>query len=698
MKKKAGQAQENNRSSEVRSSALMPVNSNASSRPSVKESKDEWSAPSEYTEFDYKSLGKSVNTPKTKKKSSKKPAQTSSYDSFDYSGKSTSGKSKKKKKNVAGPVIAVIAAILLVAGAGVGALYYFGFFDEKVDVTLSDGTVQTMKVEEAYAELATDRFYAGTIVNGIDIGGMTKDEAFNAVSTKLPEIPLVINITLDLEGKKLSPNFHEVTFEYNTKEILDDAYSKFRPADSSDLDQLVACYNGMQQLKNNHLEYETAYTVHIDGVQEVVRKVLNPYLTEYATVKNATIVDFDTENKTYVIDKEKVGYDIDVDATSKAVKALFDSKTYVGVVKVPTVKKEPEITEAMIKENFGLIGECSTKTSANNNRNNNIRQACENMNGTILDPGDIFSFNDIVGQRTPDNGFKEATVIMGGQYEQGLGGGICQASTTLYNAVLKADLEVVKRSAHAWPSDYIQTGLDATVDWPAIDFQFRNDSDYQVVVLTWWDSSDSTCNAQIYGKKLPDGKYIELYAEITSQTSPGAEEYVEDKELPMGEKKTIREAHMGITANAYKVWYNADGEEIDRVLYNTTYYAAYGKRIAVGVLKPDGTYASFNKETGEYNEPLPTVTNTPTPTPAPTTKPTDDTKQTQSTEPDDPPTPTSSETEPPETTPDPTTETTPEKTDPPETTPDPTPETTPEKTDPPESQEPPDKPDSGLTE
>ena len=650
----------------------MPLNNNGSNKPSVSGSKADKPEVSEYTEFDYKSLGKSTSDTKSGKKKSAASTKKSNSDSYDYSGKSKTGKTKSKKKNIAGPIIAVIAAILLIAGGALAALYYYGYFDEKVDVTLADGTVQTMTVEEAYAELSTDKFYAGTVINGIDVGGMTMDEAFNAVSTNMPEIPLVINITLDLEGKKLSPNFNEVSFEYNTKEILEEAYSKYRLADSSDLNQLVECFNGVQQLKNNPMTYETAYTVHIDGVQDVVRKVLSPYLSDYALVKNATIVDFDTESRTYVIDKEKEGYIIDVDTTAKSVKALFDSKTYVAVVKVPTEKREPEITEAMIKENFGLIGECSTKTSANNNRNNNIRQACENMNGTILEPGEVFSFNETVGQRTTENGFKEATVIMGGQYEQGLGGGICQVSTTLYNAVLKADLEVVKRSAHAWPSDYIQTGLDATVDWPAIDFQFKNDTDYQVVVLAWWDSSDSTCNAEIYGKKLPDGKYIELYAEITSMTSAGDEEYVEDRELEMGKTKTIREAHQGITANAYKIWYNADGEEIDRVYYNTTYYAAYGKRVAVGVLKPDGTYATFNKETGEYNEPVPTTTNTPTPKPTATTAPKPTDPQPTDPQPTDP-----QPTDPPPTDPQPTD---PPPTDPPPTDPQPT---DPKPTDPP---------------
>ena len=264
------------------------------------------------------------------------------------------------------------------------------------------------------------------------------------------------------------------------------------------------------------------------------------------------------------------------------------------------------------------MGEEWTTTSNNSNRNNNIRQACDNMNGTILNPGDTFSFNEIVGQRTAENGFKEATVILGGQYEQGLGGGICQVSTTLYNAVMKANLEVVERNSHAWPSDYIAYGLDATVDWPNLDFKFKNDSDSQIVVVAYWDSSDSRVHCEIYGHKLPEGKYIELETETVSTVSPGANEYIEDKELPVGQTKTVRAAHTGMTIKVYKVWYDKDDNEIDRYEYQTTTYRPYGTRIAVGTLNPDGSYATFDKSTGEITSPIMTVTPTPTETPTPT--------------------------------------------------------------------------------
>ena len=667
MKKKAGQAQDYSRSSDVRSSSLVPVDNHGSDILSGRKAAK--AEVSEYEEFDYKSLGKSTNGDSGKKspKTSKKTQSSSSNEQYGFSSKSKSKKSKASKKKIAGPIIAIAAAILLIAGAVFAAIYYLEPFKERIEVTLADGTVTEITAEEAYAELMTDRFYAGTVIDGIDVGGMTKDEAYNAVSKTLPEKPLEIKIEIKLLEKTLYPNFNDASFEYNTREILDEAFAKYRPVDDTDLVQLAECYNKVQQLKNSPDTYETAYTVQREGVIERINNDLEPYIKDYAEVKNASIVDFDTENRTYIIDKEKIGYDIDIDTAAKEVKALFDSKTYVGVVTVPTVKKEPEITAAMINENFGLIGECSTKASSNCNRNNNLNQACENMTGTILEPGEIFSFNDIVGQRTVENGFKEVTVIQVGQYEQGLGGGICQVSTTLYNAVLKADLEVVRRSAHAWPSDYVQTGLDATVDWPALDFQFKNDTDYQVVVVAWFDYSDYTCNAQVYGKKLPDGKYIELYAEITNVVSAGAEEYVEDRELETGKTKTIREAHQGITANAYKIWYNAAGEEIDRVLYNTTTYYPYGKRIAVGVLNPDGTYATMDKETGEITSRI--MTTTPTPTPKPeataTPKPTES-EQTRPTETDEPP-PTQTDPPPPTQTDPPPTQTDPppEQTDPP---------------------------------
>ena len=527
----------------------------------------------------------------------------------------------QKKKTVIKAVVAA-AAVIIVGGVVLGVLYFKNpgnnpvekVFEAQIEVAMADGSVQTMNANAAYEEIATDKFYAGTVIDGVEVGGMTKQEAYDAVMKVLPENPVDIDVKLNLEGKVLNLNFSDVKIEYNTAEIINEAFAKYRPVDKSDLNNLAECYNGVQKLKNEKLTYESTYTVKVGDVKDTVSKVLGFYVDEYSTVKNAAIVDFDTETCEFVVDKEKPGYAIDIDGTSKAVEDLFNSGKYTGTIDVLTVVTQPEITEEMIREEFGLVGSEWTVTDGNDNRNNNISQACDNINGTILEPGEVFSFNEVVGQRTYDNGFLPATVIAGGEYKQDLGGGICQVSTTLYNAVLMTDLEIVERHPHAWPSEYISPGLDATVDWPALDFKFKNDTDFQIVIVTWWDPSDSTCNAQIYGKKLPDGMYIETHGEIVGQTPAGETEYVADPDMPVGQTKTLRNAHQGISAYAYKVWYDKDGNEISRDFYNSSYYNSYGARIAVGVLRSDGSIATLDTSTGEVIDPDP-----PTPTPDPTT-------------------------------------------------------------------------------
>ena len=556
----------------------------------------------------------------------KKPA-SKSVNSDKKPVKSSSKRPAAKKKNAAVPVIASVAALAAVAGIAVAVMYFQNpqdnpiekVFDAQIEVVMADGTTQTMNANAAYAELATDKLYPGIVIDGVDVGGMTKQEAYDAVMKVLPQDPVTVDVKLDLVGKILKPEFKDITIEYNTAEIIDEAFAKYRPDNKTDLNSLIECYNEVQKLQNEKETYESTYTVKINNVREVVSNVLGGYVAEYAEVKDAVITGFDTETCEFQIEKEKKGYDINIDGTAKAVEDLFASGKYTGTITVPTTVKEPALTEEMIKNDFGLVGSEWTVTDGNDNRNNNISQACANINGKILEPGEVFSFNETVGQRTYDNGFLPATVISGGEYKQDLGGGICQVSTTLYNAVLMTDLEIVERHSHAWPSDYIACGLDATVDWPALDFKFRNDSDYQIVIVTWWDPSDSTCNAQIYGHKLPDGKTINTRGEIVSATPAGETEYIADPELPVGQTRTLRNAHQGITAYAYKVWYDAEGNEISKEFYNSSYYAAYGARIAVGVLRSDGSIATLDYSTGEVIDPNPP---TPTPVPGPTVPPT----------------------------------------------------------------------------
>ena len=627
MKRKAGQAP--SRSAEVRDTALVPVRSSESNTPApirveaarVPEHK---SAP--------KSSGKSSSmSTRSASKSASKAAPKSGSQSAKNAAKRSKGKKKKGKTGLIVAIV-IVAVLLLGAGGGYGYLYYTGYFKPHVEVTMADGSVSKLKAEDVYAELSVgaNTFYPGTFINNIDVGGMTVEQATEAVNKGLEDAdsPVNVNYNLKLDGKVYPLDFSDAKFEYNTKEVVEEAFAQHRALDETDYQSIIDVFNYKEQLKNNPVNYETSYSVSIDGVSDKVHAILDPLIEKYSTVKDAEIGEFNPDTKEFTITPEETGMTIDIDGAIEKVNELFANKEYTGSVVVPSIVKEPEITTEKIKANFGLIGEHVTKASDNSNRNNNLNQACKKINGTILKPGEEFSFNKVVGQRTTANGFKEATVIMGGQYEQGLGGGVCQVSSTLYNAVLKSDLKITKRSAHAWPSDYVLEGLDATVNWPDLDFKFKNDTDYQIIVVMWFESKDRTVHAQIYGKRLPDEQTIVLRSECVGSTAAGKTVYEEDKTMEVGKTKVVRQAHKGLTIKTYKIWQDKDGKEVKRDFITTTTYGSYGKKINVGTKKADGTYATIDKNTGEVigsASPTPVPTKKADPTQGPTTapKPTD---------------------------------------------------------------------------
>ncbi len=605
MKKKAGQAPNSVRAANIRSNELAPVSSNTPSRPRAASAQP---------------VRASAQPVRASSGTRSSATGSNNVKSTVKTAKSTTKRVKAKKKSHAGLIIAIVLLVLVLGGGGAyGYLYFTGFFKPHVAVTNYDGSTMNAKAEDIYAQLNTNTFYTGTVIDGVEVGGMTVEQAVEAVEKSHSESPVKVELAIKLEDKEYPLDITDVKVEYNTKAVVDEAFAKFRPSNDSDLTQLTEYYNSVEQLKTTPMTFETTYTVQINGVSEKVHEILDPLADQFTTTKDAEIGEFDTKTKQFTITPEQVGMTLDIEGAIAAVNKLIESKTYSGVVEVPTVKTEPEVTTEKLNANFGLIGSQTTKASDNANRNNNLNQACKKINGLILKPGEEFSFNKVVGQRTTKNGFKEATVILGGQYEQGLGGGVCQVSSTLYNAVLKSDLKISERHPHAWPSGYVLDGLDATVDWPALDFKFKNSSDYPIVIVMWFESKDRTVHAEIYGKRFPDEQKIALRSEVVGVNGYGKTEYVEDKSMAVGKTKTVRQAHQGMTVKTYKIWQDKDGKEIKRDPITTTTYAAYGKRISVGTKNPDGTIAKFDPKTGQVSG---VATATPKPTSAATPAPT----------------------------------------------------------------------------
>ena len=201
----------------------------------------------------------------------------------------------------------------------------------------------------------------------------------------------------------------------------------------------------------------------------------------------------------------------------KEAKALLKKKAKEYVIPLKTLY--PKVTTNMIgKAAFpNQLSTFSTNYVNNYNRTTNLKLAANKINGTVLMPGDTFSYNKVVGERTIAAGYKEAPIYVQGRVEDGLGGGICQIATTLYNAVLYANLKVVERSNHQFVPSYIGPSRDATVVYGAIDFKFKNNRDYPIKILC--SVSGGVANFRILGLKTKNDYKVKITARTTGYTS-----------------------------------------------------------------------------------------------------------------------------------------------------------------------------------
>ena len=534
-------------------------------------------------------------------------AYSSSGSSRSYSSSRTparvSNNRKPSKKKSSGGKVALIATLCVaVLGGGVAALYNTDFgkdlyrkifnIEQTYQLTNADGTVVEMTETQLREYLSALTYPQGIVVDGTDIGGKTKDEAASILKTAAPEHPIETNISLDLDGQVIPLDLSSLSFESNLDEILTEAYNQYALKGDEDINALIANYNARENLKKVPVQYTSAYTLSTEGISGIVHGILDDMSSEAV---NAEVTGFDVSTLEFQYTQSAKGYVIDIDTAANDVKALLDSGVYEGVVTVSAEITEPEISSDVLATEYGRISTSSSQTAANANRNHNIQITCEKIDGMIINPGEEFSFNGFIGQRTPDKGYKLAGTIQDGQLKDDYGGGICQVTSMLYQSVIKSNLTVIDRNPHMWPSSYAVAGTDAAVDWPNQDFSFRNDSGYPIAIHIYWNPDNSYITAEIYGHLLPDGEYIEFVGEVVSHSSARTE-YVADTSMSVGQRESVRGAHDGVTATSYQVWYNKDGVEINRVELPLSNYYAINAQIRVGVRNPDGSIATLNTD------------------------------------------------------------------------------------------------------
>ena len=278
--------------------------------------------------------------------------------------------------------------------------------------------------------------------------------------------------------------------------------------------------------------------------------------------------------------ESRVGLSFDVTAVQAQLDAAPAGTEFLADAEVefPTVSTE-ELEECMFRD---VLGTYTTKCAGPWGRHQNIKLAAAAINGRIYNPGEEFWYNSAVGQRTAARGYQEAGVYEGGRTTTGIGGGSCQVSSTLYYAVLLSDLDIVLRYCHMFNPGYMPMGCDATVSWGGPDFIFRNNTNYPIKIVTYW--NDNNVTVEILGTKVDDS-YVEMVSE-TVDVIPWETVYEETDELAPGEKQEIQTPYTGYVVQTWRNVYAGDGSLLSSTFEATSNYESRDQIIRIGKAKP----------------------------------------------------------------------------------------------------------------
>ena len=284
-------------------------------------------------------------------------------------------------------------------------------------------------------------------------------------------------------------------------------------------------------------------------------------MPDFNAIYNELAIDpidawYDDETKEIVPSEDGVTFDVE------QAKLLWEEAELTEVVSIPVLVVEPEVTTESLSNLLfkDVLGEKTTYyTSSTDARINNINLAASKIDGVVLNPGETFSYNETVGQRTLEAGFQEAAAYSDGEVVQEVGGGICQVSSTLYCSTLYANLKTVSRTPHYFPVDYIDKGQDATVSWGKPDFKFANNREYPIMIHAFCDNDERSLTIQILGTDV-DGSYVEL----------GRDTYTIFDD-------TYTDVAVGYGVQEYRLVYDADGNLIDtiREIYDIYHFHDY---------------------------------------------------------------------------------------------------------------------------
>ena len=425
---------------------------------------------------------------------------------------------------------------------------------------------ETVPQEEASSETALNE---AVTINDIDITGMSRQDAKKAVMKRY-----VWNMTARLRDADGEDQVYELSdlLELRLEQILDEIYGGGRQPRES-------------------------YAIDAEGLDEALAAEAAAMAEQWDRApKNGAISGYDKETKRFTYSDSVDGRIVDQAAAVQEIRTAMREKNYGAVLSIGAETLPAELSAEEAKERYKVIGTFTTKATSNTDRNNNLKLACEAIDGKILQVGEEFSFNQTTGNRTIAKGYKPAGAYLDGKVVLEPGGGVCQISSTLYNAIIKAGLTPTERHAHTFEPSYVTPGEDAAVSYDGYsgpDMRFVNTTDSAVALRASF--QDRTVTISVVGLPVLDEDVtISLHSVRTEEYDNGGIEYVEDTTIEPGVEKQLAEGSMG-SRWVTNIVTKKGSEVISDVFFHNSTYKGHSRKIARNtsgiVTLPDGSDA-----------------------------------------------------------------------------------------------------------
>jgi vancomycin resistance protein YoaR len=439
-------------------------------------------------------------------------------------------------------LLVVLAVAFFVASAGV-AYAYLG---------------EQKELDAMQAAVSASGFFAGSRVEGIDLSGMEYEEAKSLIAEKLHRDDLARVVRVSAGGKEYSLPIPSTN---NLDEVLVEVFNKGR---EGSLQERYAVVSGLAQ---SGAEYSVAVELKTSGIGAFLAKIESENLKPAV---DAAVSSFDPASASFTFSDEAPGEAVNAEKLTQQIYQQIADEDFSQGLSAEILPLSPSVTREELETQNKKLASFTTKTTDVANRNNNIRLCAAAFNGHVVAPGEVFSVNALTGPRTAAKGYKDAGAIRDGVLIEEPGGGVCQVSSTLFNAVVRAGLEIVERHNHSWPSDYVEIGMDATIDYPSLDFKFRNNSDAPIYLVSSFSGNQLTVS--VYGKPiLEEGMKITLRSTVDKTVPRGEDIYEFDPSLAYGAANQLRKGRDGKNATTYIQYRKDDKVTEEKVLFRSAY-------------------------------------------------------------------------------------------------------------------------------